>query len=68
MVLVRHLQTKGRDMNLATLLGLDSKMLDAVQEALPVFTKAFIEHTEAMREHTEALRLMVAIYEDRNRK
>jgi len=42
-------------MNLATLLGLDSKMLDAVQEALPVFTKAFVDHTDAMRQHTKAL-------------
>lgn len=55
-------------MNLAAMLGLDAKLLESVQEALPVFTKAFIEHTEAMREHTEALRLMVAIYEDTNRK
>jgi hypothetical protein len=42
-------------MNLSALLGVDAKLLESLQVALPLFTKAFIEHTEAMREHTKAL-------------
>lgn len=50
--MVRHLQTKGRDMNLAAMWGIDAKMIEAGQAVAAEWLTAIKAHTEALNRNT----------------